>query len=90
MLLTVPKLLNPAQLEKIHEVLAGAQFVDGRLSAGFAAARVKHNLELKQDPERLKLLIRIIMASLAHNEAFRSGPCRIGSRTPSSPATSPA
>jgi PKHD-type hydroxylase len=73
MLLTVPKLLNPAQLEKIHEVLAGAQFVDGRLTAGFAAARVKHNLEMQQDPERIKLIIRILMASLAHNERFRFG-----------------
>ena len=70
MLLTVPKLLNPAQLEKIHEVLAGAQFVDGRLTAGFAAARVKHNLEMQQDPERIKLIIRILMASLAHNETL--------------------
>ena len=73
MLLTVPKLLNPAQLAKIHEVLAGAQFVDGRLTAGFAAARVKHNLEMRQDPERIKLIIRILMASLAHNERFRFG-----------------
>jgi PKHD-type hydroxylase len=47
MLLTIPGLLNPAQLDKIREILAGAEFVDGRLTAGFAAARVKHNLELK-------------------------------------------
>ena len=73
MLLTIPGLLNPAQLNKIREILAGAEFVDGRLTAGFAAARVKRNLELKQDPERLQRLIRIIMASLAHNETFRFG-----------------
>ena len=73
MLLTIPGLLNPAQLDKIREILAGAEFVDGRLTAGFAAARVKRNLELKQDPERLQRLIRIIMASVAHNETFRFG-----------------
>jgi PKHD-type hydroxylase len=73
MLLTIPGLLNAAQLDRIRETLAGAEFVDGRLTAGFAAARVKHNLELKQDPERLQRLIRIIMASLAHNETFRFG-----------------
>jgi PKHD-type hydroxylase len=71
MLLTIPGLLNPAQLDKIHEILAGAEFVDGRLSAGFAAARVKNNLELKQDPDRIQRLIRIVMASLGHNETFR-------------------
>jgi len=71
MLLTIPGLLNEAQLEKIHQVLAGATFVDGRLTAGFAAARVKDNLEMQADPERMKLLIRILMASLGHNETFR-------------------
>lgn len=73
MLLTIPGLLNQAQLEKIHEVLADATFVDGKLTAGFAAARVKDNLEMQQDPERMKLLIRIIMSSLGHNETFRFG-----------------
>jgi PKHD-type hydroxylase len=73
MLLTISGLLNAAQLEKIQEVLAAATFVDGKLTAGFAAARVKNNLEMEQDPERMKLLIRIIMASLGHNETFRFG-----------------
>jgi PKHD-type hydroxylase len=73
MLLTIPGLLNAPQLEKIHQVLAAAEFVDGRLTAGFAAARVKNNLEMQADPERLKLLIRILMSSLGHNETFRFG-----------------
>jgi PKHD-type hydroxylase len=73
MLLTIPNLLNQAQLEKIHQVLSDATFVDGKLTAGFAAARVKDNLEMKGDPERMKLLIRIIMSSLGHDETFRFG-----------------
>jgi PKHD-type hydroxylase len=73
MLLTIPGLLNPAQIEKIQGLLADARFVDGRLTAGFAAARVKNNLEVQLEPERMKLLIRILMASLGHNEAFRFG-----------------
>lgn len=72
MLLTIPGLLNEAQLAKIHQVLAGATFVDGKLSAGFAAARVKDNQEMQADPERMQLLIRILMASLGHNATFRS------------------
>jgi PKHD-type hydroxylase len=71
MLLTISELLNPAQLDKIHETLEGAEFVDGRLTAGFAAARVKHNLELKPEPERMQRLVRILMAALGHNETFR-------------------
>lgn len=73
MLLTIPSLLNPAQVQKIHELLADAAFVDGKLSAGFAASRVKNNEEMRQEPERMRLLVRILMASLGHNERFRFG-----------------
>ncbi|MEA3638752.1 MAG: Fe2+-dependent dioxygenase [Lamprobacter sp.] len=73
MLLTIPSLLNSAQIQKIHELLADAEFVDGKLSAGFAASRVKHNEEMRQEPERMQLLVRILMASLGHNERFRFG-----------------
>ncbi|NCA68933.1 MAG: Fe2+-dependent dioxygenase [Sphingobacteriia bacterium] len=73
MLLSIPDLLNPAQIIKIHETLAGATFIDGKLSAGFAASRVKHNEELQPDPERMQRLVRIIMASLGHHETFRFG-----------------
>jgi len=71
MLVTIPALLNPAQLDKIHEILDGASFVDGRLTAGFAAARVKNNLEMQPDEQRMRRLNRVIMASLGHNETFR-------------------
>jgi PKHD-type hydroxylase len=73
MLLTIPHLLHEAQLEKIHKVLGDATFVDGKLSAGLAAARVKKNLEMQADAEPMKLLIRIVMASLGHSETFRFG-----------------
>jgi PKHD-type hydroxylase len=73
MLLRIQNLLNPAQLDKIHQVLADAEFVDGRLTAGFAAARVKHNQEMRQEPKRMELLVRILMSSLGHNETFRFG-----------------
>jgi PKHD-type hydroxylase len=71
MLLTIPKLLNPAQLQKVRELIDGASFVDGKLTAGFAASRVKHNEEMQQDRDRMQLLIRVLMSSLGHNERFR-------------------
>ncbi len=73
MLLTIPGLLNSAQVQKVQELLAVAEFVDGKLSAGFAASRVKNNEEMRQEPERMQLLVRILMASLGHNERFRFG-----------------
>ncbi|MCB2263738.1 MAG: Fe2+-dependent dioxygenase [Candidatus Thiosymbion ectosymbiont of Robbea hypermnestra] len=71
MLLTIPGLLGQAQLNKLHQVLAELPFVDGKLTAGFAAARVKNNLEMQADPARMKLPVRILTASLGHNETFR-------------------
>ena len=72
MLLEIPGLLNEAQLNKIDEVLAKTEFVDGKLSAGSAASRVKHNEEMKAEPKSMELLIRILTSAMAHNAAFRS------------------
>ena len=72
MLIEIPELLNAAQLAKLRELLAGANYVDGRHSAGMAAARVKLNEELDLDPQKLQLLYRILMSSVGHNAVFRS------------------
>lgn len=72
MLIEIDNLLNVAQVEKIREVLAGARFVDGRATAGMAAAKVKRNEELAPDPERMALLQRIVMSSIGHHARFRS------------------
>lgn len=72
MLIEIPALLNQAFVTKIHEVLDGARFVDGKLTAGMVAAKVKNNQELEQDPEKLQLLYRILMTSLGHNSTFKS------------------
>jgi len=72
MLLEIPNLLNAPQLAKITELLGEAQFVDGRLTAGMAASKVKHNEEVAPVPELLQRLYRIIMASVGHSEVFRS------------------
>jgi PKHD-type hydroxylase len=73
MLLTIPGLLIPAQMEKIRDILEGAEFVDGKLTAGFAAARVKNNLELNAETQRRERLNRVLMAAFAHNPKFRFG-----------------
>jgi PKHD-type hydroxylase len=72
MLVEIDGLLQQAQLDKIEEVLAQAEFVDGKLTAGKAAQRVKNNQELKGEPRQMELLIRILTSAMAHNGAFRS------------------
>ena len=72
MLITIPELLNEAQVAKLKEILAGATFVDGKLTAGMAAERVKENEELEQIPELQQRINRILMAAIGHNARFRS------------------
>ena len=72
MLVQIPDLLNEAQLAKVNELLDEAPFVDGRLTAGMAARRVKENEEMGADPRRREILVRVIMSSLAHNETFKA------------------
>lgn len=70
MLLEIPGVLNEAQLKKVNEVIGKAEFVDGKLTAGMAARRVKNNQEMKPDPKPMELLIRILVSSLSHNAVF--------------------
>ncbi|MCU7851000.1 MAG: Fe2+-dependent dioxygenase [Candidatus Thiodiazotropha sp. (ex Monitilora ramsayi)] len=72
MLVEINDLLQPAQLKKIDEILSKAEFVDGKLTAGKAASRVKNNEELKGEPQQMQLLIRILTSAMAHNPTFRS------------------
>ena len=51
MLLVIPGVLKPDELALARSWLAEAPFVDGKLSAGAAARRVKENEELERGAE---------------------------------------
>ncbi|MCG7921241.1 MAG: Fe2+-dependent dioxygenase [Candidatus Thiodiazotropha lotti] len=72
MLLEIEGLLDSALLQKIDQILADAEFVDGKLTAGMAAQKVKNNQELKGSPKQMELLIRILTSAMGQNGAFRS------------------
>ncbi|MET0053591.1 MAG: Fe2+-dependent dioxygenase, partial [Candidatus Thiodiazotropha sp. 6PLUC10] len=72
MLLEIDRLLESAQLQKIDQILSEAEFVDGRLTAGMAAKRVKNNQELKGTQKQMELLIRILTSAMGQNQSFRS------------------
>jgi PKHD-type hydroxylase len=73
MLLKLPAVLDPRQLARAHALLADAAFVDGRLSAGLAAARVKRNEQVAQDATQLDELNQIVMGSLVRHPAYVHG-----------------
>jgi PKHD-type hydroxylase len=73
MLLRIPAVLDAEQLQTVRQLLAQAPFVDGKLSAGLAARRVKRNEEVAQNADQLKQLNEIVMGGLVSNCVYRSG-----------------
>lgn len=73
MLLPVPGVLKPDELALARALLATAHFVDGRLSAGSAARRVKNNQELEGGAPDVERLNRLVMTNLVRHPAYRSG-----------------
>lgn len=72
MLIEIPAVLDQNKLENIRTMLQKSSFVDGKLSAGSAAERVKNNEELKQGSSQAEYLDHLVMSSLAENGIFRS------------------
>jgi PKHD-type hydroxylase len=72
MLLVIPGILSGAQLQQVGSLLAHAHFVDGRLSAGAAAKRVKNNEELHADARQMERLNGLVMGSLVQNATFQA------------------
>ena len=46
MLLTIPDVLNAAQVKRSMEILNAAEWVDGKVTAGHQSARAKDNMQL--------------------------------------------
>lgn len=72
MLLRLPSVLNRETLEVVRAMLARARFVDGKLSAGQAARRVKNNQELDPRASELESLNNLVMNSLVEHPLYRS------------------
>ncbi len=73
MLLRIPSVLDRQQLNRVKTLLASARFVDGRLSAGMAARRVKKNEELPEDAAQLAQLNDLVMGQLVRHPVYLNG-----------------
>jgi len=71
MLIQIPALLSKKKLTEIQAILSQAVFVDGKLSAGKAAQRVKNNAELPQDAQSLGRLNTLVMSTLVQHQMFQ-------------------
>ncbi len=70
MLLTIENILTGEQLAKARDLFANAQFVDGRVTAGELAAKVKNNLQLAANAEETQYLTNIVHEALYSHPLF--------------------
>lgn len=70
MLVTIPDLLNPTELEAVRSVLRQSRFVDGRLSAGRDASLRKSNQELEPGQEAYAALNDVVMTRLVQHPRY--------------------
>lgn len=71
MLIQLQHVIDERQLAVIHQALAQAEFVDGRLSAGRRAEQVKTNQEIEPGSEIASHLQKIIAGNLYNHVEFR-------------------
>jgi PKHD-type hydroxylase len=82
MLLHLKAVLTRDQLEGARALLAQAKFVDGKLSAGLAARRVKANEELARESPEVATLNNLVMGSLVKHPDYRAGALPLKVATP--------
>jgi PKHD-type hydroxylase len=82
MLLIVPGVLKPDELKLARAWLAEAPFVDGKLSAGVAARRVKANEERDRGAGDVERLDRLVMGALTRHSAYRNGALPVHAASP--------
>ncbi len=72
MLVHIPKVLDAAQLAECRRVLAAAEWIDGRETAGHQFARVKHNRQIPARHPVARQLGDMILTALDRNPLFMS------------------
>ncbi len=82
MLLPLKAVLTLDQLQGTRELLARVKFVDGKASAGLAAARVKHNQEADRQAAEIQTLDNLVMGSLVRHPVYRAGALALKVATP--------
>ena len=72
MLLTIPDVLSPDQVAVARQQLAAAEWVDGRVTAGYQAQEVKRNLQIPEGSPVSAALGELVLAGLARSPRFMS------------------
>jgi PKHD-type hydroxylase len=72
MLLHVPHVLDSVALARVRDILHGASWSDGRITAGTQSAQVKNNLQLREDSVEAEAARAIVLERASRNALFFS------------------
>lgn len=72
MLVRVPAVLSKAEVAHCRSVLEAAEWVDGKVTAGYQSAKSKNNIQLLENSDAAIELGDIILAALGKNNLFMS------------------
>lgn len=72
MLITIEKVLTAEQVSEVRRKLAEAEWVDGRVTAGYQAQEVKRNAQIPENSPVARELGDVILAGLARSPRFMS------------------
>ncbi len=70
MLLQVAAVLNAHELAQARALLSGADWADGKITAGYQSAKAKHNLQLPENHPVSEQLAALVLQKLEHNPLF--------------------
>jgi len=72
LLVTIPDVLKPEEVAHVRRVLEGTDWVDGRVTAGDQAVKVKNNLQVPIDSPAAQELGQIVLRALSASPKFMS------------------
>ena len=72
MMLHIPNVLTPEQVQECGQLLAQATWQDGNATSGFQSALAKNNLQLAQDSAAASKIGALIVQALQNNPLFVS------------------
>ncbi len=72
MLITIPDVLTAEEVAQARSVLDAAEWIDGKVTAGYQAQAVKENLQLPEGHPAAVRVGEIVLAALARSPLFMS------------------
>jgi PKHD-type hydroxylase len=72
LLVTIPEVLNADEVARVRRVLESTNWVDGRVTAGDQAGKVKNNLQIPIDSPAAQKLSQIVLSALGKSQKFIS------------------